>query len=311
MNKKNSAIVRIICWSAVAVILTVVLIVGLVRGWNFSVFNFSSWNSIDTSKYSAGSASFPGDKIKNIEVNWLDGEVIMDVSNDNNISLKEKCTRKLSKKEQLHYYISGDTLYVEYRGSKKMNFFGFNNNLHKKLTIQLPKETASSLEDVTVNGVSSDILLDGLKAEMVQADTVSGDIQLDNIEADSLNVNTTSGDVISQTLTVHNSVTANTTSGDVTLEGSLNAVSHNSVSGLLSFTSDVCPEKVDANTTSGDIYMSLPENSGFNLSYDTVSGDWESSFPLTASGSHYTCGNGENAFHVETVSGDITINQSH
>lgn len=313
MNRKTSAIIRIICWFAVAAALTVALIAGLSGRWNFSFFNFggSGWSYENSDKYSAGSASLPADKIKNIEVNWGNGSVTLTATEDEKLSVSETSKKKLKTDEQLHYYLNGDTLIIQYRASKKNPFLNWSNNLGKKLEIQIPKETASRLETVITDGVSSDIQIDSLTAIDIQADTVSGDIYLENIVTDSLTTDTVSGELSARSLTVKKTVSSDTVSGDTLMEGSINAVNYSSVSGALSITSAVCPQHVQADTTSGDVLITIPDNPGFSLSYDTVSGDMKSDFAAKDSGSRLIYGSGENELQVNTTSGDFIIRQSN
>ena len=315
MNRKTSAIIRIISWSVVAVVLTVFLILGLLGSWNTTLFPLGNlshttsggWSYPESSKYTAGPANLPADKIKNIKVNWLDGSITLTAGAVSQVTVKETSSRKLTSKEQLHYYLKGDTLLIQYRGATKNIFSGFGNSLSKKLEIQIPAEYASSFQEIMVDGVSSDIGLDNLKTKKLSLDNVSGNITLKNIETDSLTTDSTSGSPISADLIVNDNAVTCTTSGDVILAGSINAAQHDSVSGSLHITSSVCPQKIQADTTSGSVLLNLPDDQGFTLDYDTVSGDLETDFPTTDSGSQRIYESGKNHFLIDTTSGDITI----
>ena len=161
-----------------------------------------------------------------------------------------------------------------------------------------------------VDGVSSDLSLENLKAEKLYLDSVSGDITLKNIKTDTLTADTTSGSLDSTALIVTTSAVTNTTSGSVSLEGTINDIQHDSVSGDLRVLSDICPQKIQADTTSGSILINIPDNPGFTLDYDTVSGDIHTDFPATGSDSHLTYESGQNHFRIETTSGDITVRKN-
>lgn len=317
MNRKTSAIIRIISWSIVAVALTVFLILGLSGHWGESFISLGNWgqnasggwNYPESGKYTAGPASLAAGKIKNINVNWLDGSVTLTAADTSQVTVKETSNKKLRKEEQLHYYLKGDTLLIEYRGPGKNIISAFGSGLSKKLEIQIPREHASSLGEILVDGVSSDISLDDLKTKKLSLDNVSGDITLKNTETDTLAADTTSGSLHSTNLTVNHNADTSTTSGDVILDGSVKAADHDSVSGDLRITSSVCPEKVQADTTSGSVILNIPDNAGFTVDYDTVSGDLETDFPTTGSDSHHTYESGQSQFRLSTVSGDISISK--
>ena len=61
---------------------------------------------------------------------------------------------------------------------------------------------------------------------------------------------------------------------------------------------------------SGDLDLTLPENSGFTLSLDALSGNFRSTFPTTAQGNTYVCGDGSCRITVSALSGDVTINKA-
>ena len=318
MNRKTSAIIRIISWSVVAVVLTVFLILGLLGSWNTTLFPLGNlshttsggWSYPESSKYTAGPANLPADKIKNIKVNWLDGSITLTAGAVSQVTVKETSSRKLTSQEQLHYYLKGDTLLIQYRGATKNIFSGFGNSLSKKLEIQIPKKYAASFREIVVDGVSSDLSLENLKAKKLYLDSVSGDITLKNIKTDTLTADTTSGSLDSTALIVTTSAFTNTTSGSVSLEGTINDIQHDSVSGDLRVLSDICPQKIQADTTSGSILINIPDNPGFTLDYDTVSGDIHTDFPATGSDSHLTYESGQNHFRIETTSGDITVRKN-
>ena len=51
----------------------------------------------------------------------------------------------------------------------------------------------------------------------------------------------------------------------------------------------------------------LPENSGFYLELDTVSGAFDSDFDFHTMGAHYECGDGACKIKVSGMSGDVSI----
>jgi DUF4097 and DUF4098 domain-containing protein YvlB len=61
-------------------------------------------------------------------------------------------------------------------------------------------------------------------------------------------------------------------------------------------------------TVSGDAELSIPENDGFTVKYEKVSGDFECEFPITTSKNTGTYKDGGASFSMSTVSGDLDLN---
>ena len=66
-------------------------------------------------------------------------------------------------------------------------------------------------------------------------------------------------------------------------------------------------KNVDIGTVSGGITLGLPENDGFNARYSSVSGRFNSEFPVEMSGKHGIYKNGDIEISLGTVSGGIKI----
>ena len=179
---------------------------------------------------------------------------------------------------------------------------------------------------VSVRGVHGDI----------EARSQSGDVQIRDA-GDRLDIESLSGDV---TITgVKGESTISTVSGSVTLVSSSGNVSVESVSGDLDLR-DIVTRQVRTHTVSGDvsfvgaildagryeftthsgeIALSLPGDTGAELSISTFSGGIESDFPITLkAGEHgigaaqakrlsFTVGRGTARIIAETFRGDITL----
>ena len=53
--------------------------------------------------------------------------------------------------------------------------------------------------------------------------------------------------------------------------------------------------------------MYLPENTGFTLDVEKLSGTFESEFETVKQGNNYVCGNGLIEYDIETVSGNVAV----
>ena len=101
---------------------------------------------------------------------------------------------------------------------------------------------------------------------------------------------------------------AETISGGIDLElNGTNEIYTSSTSGDLELTLDGTASLVSCVTKSGDVELEVPEDLEFTLTYNTISGDLESSLPLTRSGDSYACGGGPESIEVNTTSGDLYL----
>lgn len=292
MNRKSSLILEIVLWSIVAAILSGFLIHGLID----STFSWSALPQIhfgsstnytysDSSSYQSGTTALDADKIQNLNIDWIDGSVTLEVGSDDTISLSETCSTDLDEKQNLRYLIKNGTLYIKYCAPMALA-----KTLDKKLIITLPQSLASSLKDISVDCTSADLNIQTLTAESLTLDSTSGKIETTNT-----------------TLT---QVKVDSTSGNADLSGSFGKVDFDSTSGDLTVKSITNLSSLSADCTSGNITLNLPEDNGFTSSYDTISGDFDCDFPVTTNDSTSVYGDGSGKFSVDSTSGDFCIRKN-
>lgn len=294
MDRKKSAVIRIVSWSVVAVILMGILIAGIggsLWNWSFGGLSFvgiSSGNHYaDADKYRAGGAQIDGADVTSLDINWIDAKVTIEVYDGDTVRFSEKSKKNLSEKEQLHYYNKNGRLIIQY-GKSERRFLTFGSGMkHKELTIKLPAKTADVLEEVRVDAVSTDIMIKGVRAHSLRIDSVSGDYVAEQCYADK--------------------VTGDTVSGNVTLKGSFSDINLETVSGELRMDSDICPDKVRTDGVSGDVILVIPENDGFVYRKDSVSGSLDCEFRVSQEEDKGTYKDGSADFTFDTVSGDTSI----
>ena len=80
------------------------------------------------------------------------------------------------------------------------------------------------------------------------------------------------------------------------------------VSGDVSLTSEANHLKLE--TVSGHVALTLPRNAGCTLRFSSISGDFTSALPISASGKKYLLGDGQSAFSIDTTSGDLDLLES-
>lgn len=80
------------------------------------------------------------------------------------------------------------------------------------------------------------------------------------------------------------------------------------VSGDVSLTAEANNLKVK--TVSGNVALTLPRNAGCTLRFSSISGDFTSALPISASGKTYLLGDGQSEFSIDTTSGDLDLLES-
>lgn len=293
MNKNQKIrIAMIVC--AVIVAAAVLASVSGMFGGNLG-FTYAN-----ADRYTAGGAEITG-TVRNLAVNWVDGSVTVAYHDQASILLSEKANRTLSEDAQLRWWLDGDTLRIQYaKPGFRLNF-----NLHKELTLTLPRNIA--LAEVNISTVSADVAIPALSASQLSVNTTSGDMRLALAEkAEKIALNTVSGDVqleADEAAECRIASTSGRLSARIPTAGKVKLAS---VSGSVDLKTGKADE-IDIGTTSGSVTLALPEAPGFTAEIGTVSGSVSTGLALTKNGNTYTAGNGGAPVHIATVSGDIRL----
>ena len=206
-----------------------------------------------------------------LDVTWISGYVNFEVWDEPEIGICEYDGNIAN------YESIGGTLYVKHDSGVLENGSG-------ELTIFLPRDIAEyMLEKISVHVTSADATINGINARRVEIFNISGFIQMEG---------------------QYGEVIVETTSGDVSIFGSVENVELTAVSGSVYLYCDEALRSLEVDSTSGDVTVSIPEDLGFTLTFDSVSGSAVSGY-FDASGDdfRYTHGNGEAQLRVDTVSG--------
>ena len=164
--------------------------------------------------------------------------------------------------------------------------------------------------DVSVNTVSADALVNGVRAD-VRANTVSGVLTLDDITG-GVKANTVSGEVEGHGLT--GSFHGNTVSGPLTVQASrLGQVKLNTVSGDITLDLTSAASQISSNSVSGDVTVRIPGGGGFDIQAHTASGQvvidgrWVSMPGTSRPGGQLSEGDRALAIKAHAVSGNIVV----
>lgn len=327
---KKKAVFTIVACSIAALILTGVLAVGL------------SSDGFGLGKLLRGEEGVPGEgafryeytwdpakwEVACLDVEWINGSVELKVVDGGMIRVTERSGRELKENEKLELTASGSTLNIKWK-RQLLPFFLFQNQ-YKDLTVEIPREVAESLEELACDNVSGKTSASGFTAEELEFTTTSGDIEVSKLKGEQGEFSSTSGNIFVEGLEISGELAANTTSGGVEFSGVKTERLHmNTVSGKMMFRGraeeldansvsasvrgelENCPDKVDMDSVSGSLILSIPENEGFEVEYDSISGNFQSDFQMTGSSGGKSgrglYSSGKSSFSFSTTSGDMRV----
>jgi lia operon protein LiaG len=294
---KTSALIRIFVYSFIALVLTGVLVWGIGGNHNMSFFSFNISNlfgshgiSYNDDNYIIGDGEVAKDKVNEIQVNWTAGNVkvvpyVGDATGRDVIFFTEESGTKLKENYEMRYKVDDGVLKIMFAKSN-VKFQGLFKSLDKDLTIHVPIGT--TFTGLSIDTISANIDLESIQADILDLETISGDIDGALLTADSLDAETVSGNIR----------WTDAKFGNVTVE---------SVSGAINTNFLELPSDIHMETVSGAMTLGFPENEGFEVDYDKVSGNFNCEFNVNINKNMATYKNGESKIKLETVSGDMKI----
>ncbi|MBQ9899073.1 MAG: DUF4097 family beta strand repeat protein [Ruminococcus sp.] len=272
-------------------------------------------------KYTPGNIEIT-DTISEVNICWTSGTMELTYHDADTVSVKETCKVELSEDKQVHTWVDGETLWVQFAesGAELLS-----NESDKHLEVELPKDVP--LNAVTFSGSSCDYTIYGIEAGSMSASSSSGDGKLTGCTAKNITANSSSGEIEITQTGESESIRADSSSGRITINaeeaGDIRAdassgeidisvtkadkINADASSGDITITAQEMPSDLRADTSSGDVIIYLPENADFTAEIDTSSGDLDSDIALSKKGSSYIAGSGDNSVKVDTSSGNITI----
>ena len=164
---KRNAIARIIIYSILAVVLTIVLLAGILLN-GFSIdFGSSGGTTVDSE------TSIDVSGIKKLDIVWACGDVTIQVADTDQITFNETAPENC--KYQMTYDVNGSTLELEY-GSPKI-FIGFGNNSmpRKDLLITVPKDWVC--EELQIEGADLSIGIQHLTVREIDMDGAANNLE--------------------------------------------------------------------------------------------------------------------------------------
>lgn len=224
--------------------------------------------------------------IREISIDWLSGSVsvFMD-SSATDIAIQEGTNQNIASTRM--------TCTVE-DGELEIDS-GSGTALSKDLCVILPVDLAATLESLDIATTSARVEVYGIcEVKEMDIETISGSVTIggeDSAYCQELSVSTNSGSVEIY-CTLAEELYMSSTSGEL-------MYTYNGAGNIF------C--NIEAETVSGHVSLSLPEDLGFTLTVDTVSGSLNSEYPMTRSGEAFVVGSGDCEIEISTVSGGISI----
>lgn len=243
--------------------------------------------------YSIGNFTYQSSQIKEVDIDWIAGEIDVIISSENGqLSVSESGT-DLTENQKMRYLISNGKLTVKFWKSR---YDGNVKDGDKNLTVYLPKDV-----DLKINGVSCKISIKDGSLDELEVSSVSGAIVMGNVEIkNDLSLSAVSGSILAEEIKA-NSLEVSCTSGNVNVkklnvedEIEFSAMSGNVDIGL------VKARELKISTMSGDVIIRNIGN--YNIPTQNIKAD------IFTDG--YTQGDQNLLVEITTMSGDVHLRNS-
>lgn len=284
---RSSAITRIVLCSIAILLLLAVLLGGLGLGFAFRQGAFSGLSSLSGGTVESSGAVSAAD-VQTLEIEWVGGSVTIEPGDGDSIRFQE--TGAHSEKDTMVWRLKDGTLHLQFcqpRTVWGIHFGNFDDG-SKELTITVPKGWRCGA--LSIASVSAGVSVSRLTADRIDLKNVSGRCDFQGCVAES--------------------VSLETVSGNLNYTGSMTTLSCESVSARCSAVLFDTPRSIRMDGVSGDLELTLPEDTGFTASLDTISGSIRSDFEVTLSGNEKIFGDGRCRITANGVSGNIIIKRA-
>lgn len=219
-------------------------------------------------------------RVREIEVDWLGGSVMVVLTDDDSLSFAEMAYQDVPEEQRLYYALDGDTLKIDFCRSGHL----LSSSPEKQLVLSIPRSL--TLEKFEADTTAAAVNVTGLHTQTVDISTVSGGVDL-AAEAYEIDISTTGG--------------------CAAVDADFYQLDFSAVSGSLTLTMQRAAE-VDAETVSGGVTIHLPPSSyGFALDFETVSGTPEIAFDANGGDGHWTYGDKASTLNIDTASGNLSL----
>lgn len=275
------------------------------------------------------------DEVTGLTVDWVYGSVEIVITSDPVIHITEKSNKELTADQKLKYTSAQDVLEISWGGV--LTVLGRFSGLEKELRIEVPYSVAQQLEVLSCKNVSGDITVSGsgtiayFLAEEMEFSSSSGNVHVDRASGETGKFSSLSGAVELQYVRCSERMEVSSDSGEVTMSdtqagelqvktvssrahmiGKADAISAETVSGVLELEVENSPTEAALSSVSGKLVLCVPGNTGFTVDYSSISGSFDMiGFPepsgKVGKSGKITVGKGRTQIEMATTSGNMTI----
>ena len=310
MNKTTKIILAVLCL-LIALMLSIVLMKGLhgelgFLNWSFGG-KFWSKNIVENvdSVYKDSNTKVATiyEDISNLDIDLVNEAFVLETWNNDYTEVTIISSYPQEKQPKINF--AGSTLSISV---PPRNSFGIHSG--DNVTIRLPKTMAENLTKTDVDIVSGKVNISNTKSTDANVSSVSGSININECDFVALDCDSVSG-AIKITTSKIEEVSCESVSGKIEIEADIEKnFDISTTSGSQTIQTNTLPLLGgDCESISGSVKIAIPENTGFSLDYESISGSISNEFTgstMKKSGEN-VYKNGSVEFDVETVSGKITI----
>lgn len=280
---KTNAIIRIILWSIVILVL-LTLLVSVLSFSSHSAVVFTDSTEVPMDVLSGEETLLISPEIRELDIEWVSGSILIQPADVEQITISE--SNVSDEKYAMLYQTRDGKLSIQFcKETATLSILSINTTIRKDLTIFVPRNwTCDSLE---IDTASADVEVNDLTIRDVEFDGASGVCKFENCTVDTIDMDTASG--------------------DIRFSGSLNILDFDGASANISAVLTNTPTRMDMDTMSGDLELTLPEDTGFAVSMDTLSGHFSSDFETTMANGSHVHGDGACRISISAMSGDVSI----
>ena len=276
---KRNAVFRLILFSILAVILVGALISGIaLKSYQMpGVVIRKSFEAPLENEY-----EFDAREIDRLKIDWAAGKIVIVPVEGKNISVTEEL---LGTDKTMVLKKDGSTLYVQYCEGAIGLSFGSGSSLKKNLYVCVPQDW--DCKELEIDAASAIVQVENLTIEELASSTASGTHTFTNCQVEKLKMETVSG--------------------NLDFNGSLDKLDFNGVSAQANLVLINQPKSIQLESVSGDLNLTLPEDCGFTLDKDSLSGRVSSELETTEKDGKIVHGDGSCKIEVEGVSSSVHI----
>lgn len=284
---KRNAIIRIILYSLALIVLLGILGVGLgIHLYAVDEIEVgTSTNQIPMlSEDDTVSSVVDASKIRELDIDWAAGsiKIVPDAYTDKITIMEPKMTQE---KYQMRCNTRDGTLSIEFCEER----IGIHTtDIAKELLIIVPADW--QCDELNIDTAAASIEVRDLFLVNVDIDAASGVCNFENCTVLDLDVETASG--------------------DVNFSGALNHLDFDAMSANCHLILGNEPMTIDVDSMSGDLTLELPEETGFTVHTDALSGKFDSDFETYAQDGKHVHGHGGCRINISGVSGNVTIRKN-